>query len=135
MLADNHEQGTGSGAKTENYQCNSKDGTPGLGSLTTQSTSFGNNKNSVFDTNSTWRDTARESNTTRRKTIAGKILRQLRDIQQAHLAYVKADEKRLESRLKENQKHQTKIAEEMQSLEEAILQLLQEESEVEAKQD
>ena len=126
MPAGDHERGKGSGAKTENYQCNSENGTPGLGSFTSQSTSAGNDENSVFNPNSTWRDTVRKSSPTRRKRFVGKILRQLREVQQAHLAYVKTDEKRLETRLKENQKHQRKIAEDMQRLEEAILQLLEE---------
>jgi hypothetical protein len=126
MQAENHDQGTGSGTKTENYQCDGQDGTSRLGSFTSQSTSTGNDANSVFDTNSTCRDRVRKSDTGNRKRIAGGILRQLRELQQAHLAYVKAHEKHLEVRLKENQKHQRKIAEDMQKLEKVILQLLQE---------
>ena len=126
MQAENHDQGTGSGRKTENNQCDSQNGTSRLESFTSQSKSTGNDKNSVFDANSTCRDSVRKNDARSRKRIAGKILRQLRELQQAHLAYVKAHEKHLEVRLKENQKHQRKIAEDMQKLENVILQLLQE---------
>lgn len=59
-----------------------------------------------------------------RQEIIGGILRQLRNLQAAHLAYVKAHRERLESRLKENETHQDNIAREMQALEEVVSKLL-----------
>lgn len=60
-----------------------------------------------------------------RQEIIGGILRQLRNLQAAHLAYVKSHKERLETRLKENEKHQENIAKEMQALEEVVVKLLE----------
>lgn len=60
---------------------------------------------------------------TRQEIIEG-ILRQLRNLQAAHLAYVKSHKERLETRLKENERHQENIAQEMKVLEEVVTRLL-----------
>ncbi|HAA27154.1 MAG TPA: hypothetical protein DCE56_05055 [Cyanobacteria bacterium UBA8553] len=59
-----------------------------------------------------------------RQEIIGGILRQLRNLQASHLAYVRAHESRLQARLEESRKHQETIAQEMKALEEVITQLL-----------
>lgn len=59
-----------------------------------------------------------------RQEIIGKILRQLRSLQAAHLAYVQSHKERLETRLQENQKHQANIIKEMEELEAVIVKLL-----------
>jgi hypothetical protein len=60
----------------------------------------------------------------------GKILSQLRGLKEAHLAYVKAHEERLEARLNENREHQLKVIAEMNRLEREIIELLEEQKKV-----
>ncbi|GET38186.1 hypothetical protein MiSe_29400 [Microseira wollei NIES-4236] len=62
----------------------------------------------------------------------GKMLRQLRQIRQAHLAYVEAHGQRLEARLKENREHHQKILGEINDLEDELTKLLEEFEEEEA---
>lgn len=59
------------------------------------------------------------------KRPTGKILGQLRELREAHLAYVKAHEERLEKRLNENRQHQDRIINEMNRLEREIMTLLE----------
>ncbi|MBP0018376.1 MAG: hypothetical protein J7647_12610 [Cyanobacteria bacterium SBLK] len=49
----------------------------------------------------------------------------MRSLQQAHLAYVKADGEHLETRLRENRLHERKIAREISLLEGDILRLIE----------
>lgn len=56
----------------------------------------------------------------------GGIISQLRDLQQAHLAYVDAHEERLRKRLAESQEHRRKVAENMERLEQQAMRLLNE---------
>lgn len=65
----------------------------------------------------------------RREKNPGGILRQLRALQAAHLAYVEAHQERLQKRLEESNQHKSKILEEMHQLEEDLLELLQLEDE------
>lgn len=58
------------------------------------------------------------------ETTTGKILSQLRELREAHLAYVKAHEQRLEARLRESREHQDKVVDEMDRLEQEIIDLL-----------
>lgn len=60
----------------------------------------------------------------RRTPNIGKMLRQLKQIRQAHLAYVEAHGQRLETRLKENREHHQKILEEINDLEDELTKLL-----------
>ncbi|WP_226580940.1 hypothetical protein [Microseira wollei] len=60
------------------------------------------------------------------------MLRQLRQIRQAHLAYVEAHGQRLEARLKENREHHQKILGEINDLEDELTKLLEEFEEEEA---
>lgn len=53
--------------------------------------------------------------------IFGKILRQLREIREAHLAYVNAHTERLRARLTEDEEYRQKIAENMDRLEQEIM--------------
>jgi len=55
----------------------------------------------------------------------GKMLRQLRQIRQTHLAYVEAHGQRLETRLKENREHHQKILGEMDRLEDELTKLIE----------
>ena len=64
----------------------------------------------------------------------GKMLRQLKQIRQAHLAYVEAHGQRLEARLKENREHYQKILEEIDDLEDELTKLLGQFEEVEASE-
>lgn len=62
----------------------------------------------------------------------GKILSQLRQLQQSHLAYVEGHEERLRARLKAAQDHHDQVLNQMKTLEQEIINLLGEgESETE----
>lgn len=58
------------------------------------------------------------------RQILGKILRQLRILQDAHLAYVTAHRERLESRLAENLAHTDQLTQQIRELDQEITQLL-----------
>lgn len=59
------------------------------------------------------------------RRILGKILRQLRSLQEAHLAYVNAHGERLEARLQENRVHKNQVMEEMKELEQEVIKLFE----------
>ena len=63
-----------------------------------------------------------------RGQILGKILRQLRTLQDAHLAYVTAQRERLESRLAENLAHTDRLTQQIKELEQELTQLLDSEA-------
>lgn len=73
-------------------------------------------------------DSERAEHLSREKNPGG-ILRQLKALQAAHLAYVDAHQERLKKRLKESDQHKSKILEEMKQLEEDLMELLQAEEE------
>lgn len=58
------------------------------------------------------------------RQILGKILRQLRTLQDAHLAYVTAHRQRLESRLVENLAHTDQLTHQIRELDQEITQIL-----------
>jgi hypothetical protein len=58
--------------------------------------------------------------------LAGKILRELRELRKAHLEYVQAHEQRLEQRLSENRQYQSEVVSRMNYLEQEIIRLLEE---------
>lgn len=70
--------------------------------------------------------TSKESQAESEQRDIGGILRQLRNLQQTHLAYVDAHGERLRKRLAENQEHRQRIADDMQRLEGIVLDLLDE---------
>lgn len=57
------------------------------------------------------------------KTVIGKILSQLRELREAHLAYVNAHSDRLRARLAEDDEHRSKIITDMDALEQQLLQI------------
>lgn len=60
-------------------------------------------------------------------TTFGGMLRQLRRLQQAHLAYVEAHGDRLEKRLQENREHKQQVIDDMERLERQIVELMEKE--------
>lgn len=74
--------------------------------------------------------TSERSNHNRRQTNFGKILSQLRELQQSHLAYVESHEERLRARLKAAEEHHDQVLNQMKLLEQEILSLLGESSEI-----
>ena len=63
------------------------------------------------------------------KTITGKTLSQLKKLRQVHLAYIEAHQKRLKLRLEESEAQKEKILKELDSLEQEIIQFLEEAAE------
>lgn len=55
----------------------------------------------------------------------GKILSQLREIEQSHLAYVGAHKKRLETRLNDAEEHERKFVSQVEAVEKQILDLME----------
>jgi hypothetical protein len=108
--------------KNQDNQCHFEDAAGRLGSAATESSFTGNDENSASDLHSSWGNI--DEPFTDEEADIGGILSQLRELQAAHLAYVKAHEERLERRLQENQKHQRKILNDMQKLEERIQRLM-----------
>jgi hypothetical protein len=60
-----------------------------------------------------------------REAIIGGILRQLRQLQETHLAYIEAHGERLEARLADNRKHKQQVIRNMEELEKEIHKLLE----------
>ena len=112
--------------ETEDYQRNDQTGTPGLGSSGGNSRELGFKKsNSTFSGHSSWSDSIAENLAQRRQDLIGKILCQLKELQEIHLAYVKAHRQRLELRLEENKNHEAKIVEKVEQLQAVISGLVQ----------
>ncbi|HAA27153.1 MAG TPA: hypothetical protein DCE56_05050 [Cyanobacteria bacterium UBA8553] len=59
------------------------------------------------------------------KNDFGKVIEELNEIREAYLSYIKADQERLEQRLRENRQHQSLFFEKVESLEKRILALVQ----------
>lgn len=57
------------------------------------------------------------------EAVIGKILSQLRELREAHLAYVNAHSDRLRARLAEDEEHRSKIITDMDELEQQLLQI------------
>lgn len=55
----------------------------------------------------------------------GKILSQLREIEQSHLAYVGSHKKRLETRLNDAEEHERKFVSQVEAVEKQILDLME----------
>lgn len=67
------------------------------------------------------RENFKEDDTEQGAEPIGKILSQLRELREAHLAYVNAHSDRLKARLAEDDEHRSQIVEGMDSLEQEIL--------------
>lgn len=63
----------------------------------------------------------------RTKRTAGGILRQLKQIKEAHLAYVNAHTERLRARLAEDEQHRQQIIDDIDQLGQEIVELLEDE--------
>jgi len=112
--------------KTEDCQRNDQIGTPRLGSFGGNSSELGHEEsNSTFCGHSPWSNSIAENLAQRRQDIIGKILCQLKELQEIHLAYVRAHRQRLELRLEENKDHEAKIVDRVTQLEAIISGLLQ----------
>ena len=94
-----------------------------LGSVAEDSRSHWNDTNENADISSEGRIATTDEFT--REAIIGGILRQLRQLQEAHLAYVEAHGERLEARLADNRKHKQQIISDMEELEKGIRKLLE----------
>lgn len=94
-----------------------------LGSLAEHSRSNWNDPNENADSPSEGQLATTDEFT--REAIIGGILRQLRQLQNAHLAYIEAHGQRLEARLAENRKHKQQTIRDMEELEKGIHKLLE----------
>ncbi len=113
--------------REENYQCNPEDVSSRLGFTSAQSSITGDDSNEVFNSDSSWRNTPRQKNSSGGQGDTGKVLGQLRDLHQAHLNFVDKHQHFLETQLVQNIEYRDKIAKDMNHLEEQILDLLGEE--------
>lgn len=121
-VTENHEQ-----REIRDDQRNGENGYRRLGSFGYQSQRDGDVQDEIFDSNSEGRNPSGEQEAAYfiGTTDFGGMLSQLRKLKEAHLAYVKAHERRLETRLKENREHQAKILSEMDDLEQHIVEVLE----------
>lgn len=103
-------------------QRDDQDGAEGLGGSSDSSEINRDESNQNVDRSGTGNASGSQGFT--REDIIGGILRQLRSLQEAHLAYVNAHGDRLESRLAENRQHKQSILQDMEDLEGEINKLL-----------
>jgi hypothetical protein len=99
----------------------------GLGGNTTDSGQAGNEPNQNVDGFSQREaedSQAENEDQPSRTALVGGILRQLRQLQKAHLAYVEAHQERLETRLSESKAHKNQITSDMEQLEAELNELL-----------
>jgi hypothetical protein len=87
--------GTAADPRKANGQRDTKNVIRRLGSIRAKSQTNGDDSNQVFYTDCTWRDQCGE-NSDKRQTSSGKILGQLRQLQESHLAYSEAHQKQIE---------------------------------------
>jgi hypothetical protein len=113
--------------REENYQCNPENVNPRLGLTSRESSIIGDEPNEVFNSDSSWRNSLREQNSSGGQGTPGKVLEHLRDLHQAHLDFVDKHQHLLETQLVQSTEYRDKIAKEMNRLEEKILGLLGEE--------
>jgi hypothetical protein len=103
-------------------QRDNQDGAEGLGGSSDSSEI--NRDESHQNANRSGTGDASSSQGFTREDIIGGILRQLRSLQEAHLAYVNAHGDRLEARLAENRQHKQTILQDMEDLEGEVNKLL-----------
>ena len=116
----------GKSGKEDNKRHNSL-GRGGLGSTGGQSESNGDEiEDRIVQGNCAGLHRDPQSSIDRGKGSFGKILSQLRELQNSHLAYVESHEERLQVRLKAAQDHHRSVMEQMKQLEQEILCLLKE---------
>lgn len=113
--------------REKNYQCNPEDVSSRLGFTSKQSSITGDESNEVLNSDRSWRNSPREQSSNSGQGNTGKVLGQLRDLQQAHLDFVDRHQHLLETQLVQNKEYRDKIAKDMKCLEEQILVLLGEE--------
>ncbi len=111
------------GQQGEN-QCNDPDRAGVLGSPGWQGSVNGYEPNTASQRDCSWLYSGPEGPENRGKRDIGKILGQLRELQQSHLAYVQSHEERLRARLKAAEEYQAQIIQQMGKLESDILKLL-----------
>jgi hypothetical protein len=113
--------------REENYQCNPENVNSRLGFTSGQSSIIRDESNEVLDSDSSWRNSPREQNSSSGQGNTGKVLGHLRDLHQAHLDFVDKHQHILETQIVQNTEYRDKIAKEMNRLEGQILGLLGEE--------
>lgn len=107
-------------------KCNDQDRARALGSTGIESTFAGDEQNRTDNSSSPRRGDQREDiNHPDSKENFGKILSQLREIEQSHLAYVGAHKKRLETRLNDAEEHERKFTSQVEAVEQQILSLME----------
>lgn len=114
-------------SREEDNQRDFKNVNSRLGFTSGQSSADGNESNQIFDSDSSWGNISGEEGIAGGQGTTGKMLRQLRDLKDAHLAYIDSHKQLLESQLEANAEHRDKILECMNRLEGNMLKLLGEE--------
>ena len=113
-------------SREENNQRNLKDVNSGLGFAAGESPCNGNEPYQIFNSNSSRGDSSGQESPNKGQGTTGKMLRQLRDLQDTHLAYIDSNTQLLEAQLVANTQHRDKIIENMKRLEKNMLELLSE---------
>ncbi len=111
---------------TKDHKCNSQNAATRLELTGGESQKYGSEQNQVFGSNSTGRnlDTAQDDFCEGQGDF-GKILRQLRELKETHLAYVDSQQKNLESQLASNAEHRQEISESIDALENQLIEILE----------
>ncbi len=95
-----------------------------LGCFRAQSEFDGAESHSANNADGARPDRGRADTFRRAEGNIGKIVGQLRELQQTHLAYVEAHEARLQQRLEQARRHHQQVLGKMQDMEAAIQELL-----------
>ncbi len=113
--------------RKEDHQCDIENVSPRLGVTSGESSVLGDESNKIFNSDSSWRNSSPEQDFGSRQRNSGKMLCQLRELNQSHLAFVDKYQQLLETQLAQNLEYRGRILDDMNRLEEQILQLLGEE--------
>lgn len=107
-------------------QRNNQDRSTALGSTGSESSFTGNEQDRVNYASGSRGNYQRENlDQINSERNFGKILSQLREIEQSHLAYVGAHKKRLETRLNDAEEHERKFISQVEAVEQQILNLME----------
>jgi hypothetical protein len=97
-----------------------------MGRFGSKSSTDGDEPNGInFTSGSRGNHQRQDLNPINSKADIGKILSQLRDIEQSHLAYVGAHKKRLETRLNDAEEHERKFKSQVEAVEQQIRDLME----------
>lgn len=113
--------------RDKDSQRNLENVSAGLGLASSESSVFGDESDKVSNTNCERRNSARRQDASSEYGDSGKIFRQLKELHQAHLAYIDKDKEVLQAQLTEKTIYRDEVVKRIADLEEQMLEILREE--------